>query len=164
MPTEQEVIDAVVLDEEVPHFIREENKKIRALFMTARSRRGKKREEAFEKLQELVLNLLHSQYESYKGIISSLKVKSTKAWCEQDCSTAVVILRESVHKLILEKQAHQLKEDSWKEACGKMAILMSNLAEKKLPQEKPYSSVSLKTGYHKSLKKKSCNKYNDPEE
>ena len=102
MPTEQELIDAVVLDEEVPYFIREENQEIRALFRTARTRRGVRRDEAFDKLQKLIEEKLHSQYISYQGIIGHLKIKASKAWIAEDCSKQVVTLTKSVDKLLLQ--------------------------------------------------------------
>ena len=123
MPTEQEVIDAVVLDEEVPHFIREEMVGIMDLFKIVRNRRGARRDEAWKKLQELIQDKLHSQYESYKGLISTLKVKATKAWVEEDCSTAIIILRESVEKLILQKQ-------HWKQEVDRLVVEKSELSIK----------------------------------
>ena len=120
MPTEQEVIDAIVLDEEVPHFILEEMVEMRTQFAIAKNRRGARREEAWDTLQELVEGKLHSQYESYKGLISTLKVKATKAWIEEDCSTAIIILRESVEKLILQKQ-------HWKQAYERLTVRESEL-------------------------------------
>ena len=104
MPTEQEVIDAVVLDEEVPHFIVEANREIMAQFRIAKTRRGKRRDEAIKKLTQLVEEKLHSQYRSYVGLIGHLKLKSTKKWIAEDCSKQVVTLTKSIDKLIYRVQ------------------------------------------------------------
>jgi hypothetical protein len=168
MPTEQEVIDAVVLDEDVPHFIQLENKQLLTMFTVARKRRGKKREEAFEKLQEFLESKLVSVYKSYKSLVSILKVKATKAWVEEDCSAAVTILRDSVHKLILQKQKWQLGFE--KLVVENSELLVENVRLKNdlrdnLPEEEnypppPYSSVSCKNSYGPSRKLKNT----DPEE
>ena len=162
MPTEQEVIDAVVLDEDVPHFIQLENKQLLTMFTVARKRRGKKREEAFEKLQEFLESKLVSVYKSYKSLVSILKVKATKAWVEEDCSAAVTILRDSVHKLILQKQKWQLGFE--KLVVENSELLVENVRLKNglrdnPPEEEnypppPYSSVSCKNSYGPSRKLK----------
>jgi len=120
MPTEQEMIDSIVLDEDVPHFIKVENRKIRALFKIARHRRGAPREEAFDELQDLIESLLHSQYISYVGIIGSLKMKAHKAWIAEDCSKQVIFLTKSVDKLLLQVT-------HWKQAYDRLTVRESEL-------------------------------------
>ena len=78
MPTEQEVVDAIVSDEEVPKFIRGETEEIRALFDVARHRRGKQRVKAMDELQELVEAKLVSAYTSYHKIIGGLKITNMR--------------------------------------------------------------------------------------
>ena len=123
MPSEQDMIDAIVLDEDVPHFIKVENQKIRALFKIARHRRGVAREDAFESLQDLIESLLHSQYNSYVGIIGSLKIKANKAWIDQESTRRVVVMTESVDKLL-----HQVTH--WKQAYEGLVRENSSLKNK----------------------------------
>ena len=78
MPTKQEVVDAIMEDEEVPKFIREESERMRALFQTARHRRGKQRVKAMNDLEEEMEKKLLSAYTAYKGIIGGLEIKNLR--------------------------------------------------------------------------------------
>ena len=142
MPTEQQMIDAIVLDEDVPHFIKLENQKIRSLFKTARHRRGVKREEAFEELQELIESLLLSQYRSYVGVIGQLKIKAAKAWIDSEAGRRVAFMEERIEKLLL-------REQDWKNALQRVM------------EEKSELSIKLKTtdnekGYEADSGEDSC--------
>ena len=101
MPTEQEVVDAIVLDEEVPSFVVEEGEKMRALFDIARRRRGARRDKAMDELHNEIAGKLRSQYLAYRGIITSLKVQATKKWIEEECACRVEVLNKSVERLHL---------------------------------------------------------------
>ena len=78
MPTKQGVIGAIMEDEEVPSYIKEETKEIRALFQIAKFRRGKQRVKAMDDLEELIEWKLHSAYTAYKGIIGGLEIKNLR--------------------------------------------------------------------------------------
>ena len=64
-----------------------------------------------DELQELINDKLHSQYLSYRGIVSGLYIKAKKAWIEQECTRQIDVMTHSVDKLLLEvthwKKAHE---------------------------------------------------------
>ena len=91
MPTEQEVVDAIVSDEEVPKFIQRETERMQSLFDVAKHRRGKQRVKAMADLEELVENKLHSAYTSYHKIIGGLKIRNLRH-------------HETIDKLFLENE------------------------------------------------------------
>ena len=103
MPTQKEVVDAIMEDEEVPQFIRDETERMRALFQTARHRRGKQRVKAMNDLEEEMEKKLLSAYTSYKGIIGGLKIKNMR-------------YQNSIDKLFHENE--RLKERIVKKALG----------------------------------------------
>lgn len=109
MPTEQDVVDAIMLDEEVPAFVMEESKRMRAKFHVATSRRGARRVKAMTELQQEIESKLHSQYVAYRGIITSLKIKATKKWIAEECRRQVEVLTHSLD-VALEEVRH------WKNA------------------------------------------------